>query len=176
MRKSYDDPEPHDPVELARLEREKNEVARERSIRRKHPAAQTTDPPPVDDLSWPPKAVSGVGSPSAVSVAPSFGRGFYYLGAASGKASKRIAVLVGILGSIASMVAGATGYWVTNNAVGIDRYAKDEALRKEADTSMRSENDSLRITVNDLRVKIAALEATTKMMQQEPIVSNKKRR
>ena len=176
MAKSYDDPGPRDPVELARLEREKNEVARERSVRRTHPGAQPTDPPIGEDPSWPPKPVPGVGSPSVPAHGPSFGRGFYHLGAASSGISKRLAVLLGLVGTLLSMVAGAFGYWVTTNAVSLNRYAKDEADRKDVDTAIRRENESLRITVNDLRVKIAALETATRLMQQDPILPEKKRR
>jgi len=170
-------PKYDDRIERARRAREADERAREKDPRRAHKAFQSTDPPPPDS-SWPPKPVPGVGSPSVPyrPRQPTFGRGIAHIAHASGQLPKRVAVLVAIWGVVSTTASAGAVYLMSQYMVGLDRYAKDEAARKEADSTLRREIEGLRATVNDLRVKIAGAETALKMMQQEPILPEKKRR
>lgn len=176
MPKSYDDPDGNsdsDPIELARVAREQKE--RERLKRRSRPIVVPVEPP---DSSWPPKPVPGVGTPSIAyrPREPTFGSGLAHLAHASGQLPKRVAVLVALWGAVSTTGAVGLVYLMSQYMVSLDRYAKDEAMRKEADSAIRRDLEGLRSTVNDLRVKIAAVEAASKMLQQEPIYPEKKRR
>ena len=107
---------------------------------------------------------------------PTFGTGIAHIAHASGQLPKRIAVLVAIWGAVSVPASVGVVYLMSQSMVSLDRYAKDEAMRASADSAIHRELDMLRTTVNDLRVKIAASETAIKMMQQEPLQPEKKRR
>lgn len=179
MPKSYDDPDPVDRIDLAHVAREAKERAdraRERHARRSHQAFEPSSAPPPPDTSWPPKPIEIDGPSIAVQAAqPSFGAGFAHLGGAAGRISKRVAVLLGAWGTVTWMGAVALAYWTSHSVVGLDRYAKDEAVHAAERASVSRDIEGLRSTINDQRVKIAALEATINMLQQEPIQPKKRR-